>query len=189
MNWIDRFIEKHDMKIINFWIFVLCVFYIVIFASAVNADELPITRITDSPDYATVQDAACAALDRIAHPLSENEFGGAIVLHDGKYFYTEAVSTSDENGLDFRIQMHRGDKLVGMYHTHPAESNYTYSQLTRLAAFSIGDIVIARKLNVLSYMLDGYTMDIHVYDPTRINRTTVTSGEIVATLSKLTVSK
>lgn len=153
-----------------------------VMATTAHAD-MPKTFVTDSPAFDTIRDTAVAALEHISHPMDSAEFGGAIVLHEGKYYYTNAVTVHDQMELNFKILIHHGDQIVGMYHTHPLEAHDTFEIARELSSFSEGDVTIARHMKIMSYIADGYTKTILSYDWTKHNTTTVTLGELVAPLT------
>ena len=129
--------------------------------AARSADALPIAQVTDSPAFDSAQDAAIAALALIGRPVGRFERGGAIVCHNGKYFYTTPVA-GDEDALGFVIRKLKSDELVAIYHTHPVVDR---SKLWIIDAFSKGDMRAALQLHTVSYLYVEGTHHILVFDP------------------------
>jgi hypothetical protein len=148
---------------------IVFVFAMVLSTFAVaGVKELPVTRVVDSPAFDTIEEAVIAAFRPLVRPFADTEYGGAIILRGGKFYYTEAVTTGTNSSLDFRLVTQKGDKLVGMYHTHPLESipnGWSFNKITH--GFSPSDVELAHRLKVVSFLAEELGDALRVIDPTQ----------------------
>ncbi len=134
--------------------------------------------LPDAPAYATVDDAAHAALLK-AMPLSgSHEYGGAVMESEGVFYFTEPVTNGRTGEIAFAVQRPSTHRIVGIYHTHPDESEHTLK-------FSPNDVRQAKALAVRSYIGVMRDRSIRVYDPAtmRVERfrrsgSNLTQGEV-----------
>jgi hypothetical protein len=92
------------------------------------------------------------------------EYGGILVLHDGEVMYNafpKTLKKVDAVPMDAYKQLNPGDKLVGLYHTHPCKSREYFSQY-----YSPQDLISVYFYHVPSFILDECTGDVHEFDPT-----------------------
>lgn len=120
-------------------------------AASAAAPDLPLSAVTETQPYATMDEAAVAAL-RAAMPLSERfENGGFILLRDGAYYYSDPVSNRRTGHIAFRAAVPAGASMAAVYHTHPDDGDAS-------KLFSGDDVREAKALGVPSYigvMADG----------------------------------
>jgi hypothetical protein len=89
------------------------------------------------------------------------EHGGLIVKYDYGYSCAGRVTGTD-NQLHIWFLPELRDKIVAMYHTHPAGQNEQLS-----AYFSQEDISAAKQLHVASYILVVLDGSVHKWVPGR----------------------
>jgi hypothetical protein len=91
------------------------------------------------------------------------EYGGILVLHDGEVMYNafpRTLKKVDAVPMDAYKQLNAGDKLIGLYHTHPCKSKEYFSQY-----YSPQDLVSVYFYRVPSFILDECTGAVHEFDP------------------------
>ena len=91
------------------------------------------------------------------------EYSGILVLHDGEIMnnaFPRTMKKIDAVGMDADKQLNPGDKLVGLYHTHPCKSKEYFSQY-----YSPQDLISVYFYSVPSFILDECTGDVHEFDP------------------------
>lgn len=88
------------------------------------------------------------------------EYGGVIVLDQGKYYYSAVPATSNKSDSVYIDVMNRaeGKKLVAVYHTHPCLPDYW------TGLYSFNDLIQQAFFKVPSFMLDQCKMQIHEID-------------------------
>lgn len=157
---------------------VLCA---LLLASALPAAAKDVPDAVLSPDaqaYESVDDAAHAALLE-AMPLSRRyEYGGAVMESEGLYYFTAPVTSGRTGEIAFSVLRPSTHRIVGIYHTHPDESEHTLK-------FSPNDVRQAKALGVRSYIGVMRDRSIRVYDPAsmRVERfrrsgSNVSQGEV-----------
>lgn len=121
------------------------------------AAEIPVIEATGTTQaYETAQQAAVEGLRQANQHLGV-EYGG-VVYQIGSSFYTSEPATLNEaEQVSFRIRLHKGAKLVALYHTHPGAGDPS--------AFSECDIKMAELLNVPSYIIVQQTKQMEVFIP------------------------
>lgn len=125
--------------------------------SSAIASANPRSTIMADVSYATLDDAARAAL-HLALPLSaKHEYGGAVLLIEGRYYVTDPVTSGHSHDVSYDVVAPRGAVLAGVYHTHPCDA--------RSSVFSPNDGETVRSLGVPSYMADACTGVIRVLTP------------------------
>ena len=122
------------------------------------AGSLPVSRVTDSPVFATDDEAALAALALALEMKSTVEWGGFVFqLRDGGYVYSEPVTSARRETLGYRGEAPAGARLVGIYHTHPQHEADDY--------FSTRDIATAAQMGVKTYIGVVSGRHIRMFDP------------------------
>lgn len=92
------------------------------------------------------------------------EYGGILVLHQGEIMYNafpRTLKKVDAVPMDADRQLNPGDRLIGLYHTHPCKSKEYFSQY-----YSPQDLVSVYYYEVPSFILDECTGEVHEFDPT-----------------------
>lgn len=117
-------------------------------------------------DYATIEEASKTALIQSYECGGQNyECGGVIYEHaDGRFTFTPPVTDRKPFGVTVPQLAEPppvGARLVADYHHHIC------SVRNRLFAayFSPADGLVDQGFNVIGYMLDSCTGNIHVFDP------------------------
>jgi proteasome lid subunit RPN8/RPN11 len=93
------------------------------------------------------------------------EHSGILVIHNGQLRHSASPSTLkkvDAVEMDVEKQRIPGDILVGLYHTHPCNSDEYFPQY-----FSPQDLVSAFFWHVPTFILDECTGEVHEFDPLR----------------------
>jgi hypothetical protein len=88
------------------------------------------------------------------------EYGGVIVIKDGRYYYSAFPTTNSKGDrvlVDVKM-MAGGNKLVGIYHTHPCVEDY-WTEL-----YSPNDLIQQMFFKVPSFILDQCKMEVHEID-------------------------
>jgi len=134
----------------------------IVFTLAIAA-LLPLPSLADEAQLETV---AVRAL-RWAFYASNGyrwEYSGILVIHDGQLRYSPSPSTLKQVDavVDVEKQRTPGDILVGLYHTHPCNSDAYFPQY-----FSPQDLVSAFFWHVPTFILDECTGEVHEFDPLR----------------------
>lgn len=91
------------------------------------------------------------------------EYGGILVLHNGEIMnnaFPHTLKKVDAVGMDAEHELNPGDKLVGLYHTHPCKSKEYFSQY-----YSPQDLISVYYYHVPSFILDECTGQVHEFDP------------------------
>jgi hypothetical protein len=91
------------------------------------------------------------------------EYGGILVSHDGAIMYNafpRTLKKVDAVPMDAYKQLNPGDKLIGLYHTHPCKSKEYFSEY-----YSPQDLVSVYFYRVPSFILDECTGKVHEFDP------------------------
>src|SRR5262245_33026091 len=110
-----------------------------------HADSMPISRVTDSPEFSTADDAAIAALSLALERKPTVKWGGFVFqLRGGSYVFSEPVSSDRREVCGYRGEAPAGSRLVGIYHTHPQHEADDY--------FSTRDIATATRVGVKTYI-------------------------------------
>jgi len=126
------------------------------------AATLPVDAAADGT---TVESAAISALRWAFYAPNGYrwEYGGILVLHDGEIMYNAFPRTLrkvDAVPMDAYKQLNPGDKLIGLYHTHPCKSKEYFSEY-----YSPQDLVSVFFYHVPSFILDECTGAVHEFDP------------------------
>lgn len=142
----------------------LAVFMVLATGSAL-AGTLSISGpISGEQGFATMNDAAVAALTRSVAISQKVEEGGGIYELNGKFYYTMPETKHSDNELDLILAFPQDAKLVGLFHTHPPSENNAF--------FSVGDVDVAMHLKVASYIgvVAGKDSEIIRYVPGNVRR-------------------
>jgi hypothetical protein len=87
--------------------------------AAAPAMASPASLLTEVVPYETLNDAAKAA-EAVAMPLSKvYEYGGVLVERNGKFFFTDPVTSGRVGEIKVRALIPAGSHLAALYHTHP----------------------------------------------------------------------
>jgi len=131
---------------------------LVVMSGLVHAASTPVSRVTDSPVFATSDQAALAALSIALEKKPTIEWGGVVFqLKDGGYVYSQPVTGGERETCAYRVETPRGARLVGIYHTHPQHEADDY--------FSAADIKAATRLGIKSYIGVVSGRHVRVFDP------------------------
>lgn len=90
------------------------------------------------------------------------EYGGVIVLEQGRYYYSAVPATNNKPDSVYMDVNNRaaGKHLVGVYHTHPCLPDYW------TGLYSFNDLIQQAFFRVPSFILDQCKMEIHEIDLT-----------------------
>jgi len=91
------------------------------------------------------------------------EYSGILVVRDGEIMnnaFPRTLKKLDAVPMDADKQLNPGDKLVGLYHTHPCKTKEYFSQY-----YSPQDLISVYFYNVPSFILDECTGEVHEFDP------------------------
>jgi hypothetical protein len=122
------------------------------------AASMPVSRVMDSPEFPTADEAAIAALSVALKRKPTVEWGGFVFqLRDGGYVYSEPVSSDRREICGYRGEAPAGSRLAGIYHTHPQHEADDY--------FSTRDIATAARMGVKTYIGVVSGRHIRMFDP------------------------
>lgn len=128
--------------------------------------------ITGQPDYATMDDAAKAALATVVDHNTKTEEAGGIYQCGSVYHFTSSVGSDERASVkDLHIQFPSTCKFVALYHTHPGMDDATINLSGYL---SDADVKLADDLNVPSYILDVKAGQVHRYSPHKSHKEWIT---------------
>lgn len=117
-----------------------------ILIKCVEAGELPVVQLNqDAVGYATMDEAAVAALRPLVKGQPSVEHGGAIYKCAGYFYTSNAVTQNRKHKLSYTISRYKECELVATFHTHPAHDR-------RSENFSKEDVQMAKTLNVVTYI-------------------------------------
>lgn len=112
--------------------------------------------------YETIDAAAAAGLALASGSGQEDhEYAGVVYRRlDGSYCYSVPVSNGSDENFRIQVQLPKGSKLAGLYHTHPIfpESDQ----------FSESDINVAKAMHLPSFIKIIATGEIKLFDPTGV---------------------
>ena len=131
--------------------------FVLAFAScSAFADTSPpvINAIANTHMFTSVDQAAENALADANRHIGV-EYGGVIYEIAGKFYYSDPVTTNDNQAVTFRIRLQHDAHIVALFHTHPKGQNNDQ--------FSECDIKMARTLKVPSYIVIQDTQQIKVF--------------------------
>lgn len=165
------------MNILTIFIAIL----LCVFAQAARAGPL---SYPSNECFGTLEEAATKALSLAAQSSTLYEHGGGIYEYDGQFCYTLPVTENDKKSVSVTVLKPKGATLVALYHTHPASELSDSCQ-----SFSVEDIRLAKKMNVISFIGFMHNQTIRYYDPNQNFKTESCSslkrvevGKYVATL-------
>jgi hypothetical protein len=127
--------------------------------------DIPFTAVNERVSYDSIDEAAIAALTAVSHPFSRYEFGGMIVERDGRFYFTEAVSTHSVDSVTFRKVKVAYEKVVAVYHTHPIPASMLYDSASLAMRFSPADAEYVKASGFISYIADSRTRTVRRLDP------------------------
>jgi hypothetical protein len=107
--------------------------------SSPRLQDIPFTAVNERVSYDSIDEAAIAALTAVSHPFSRYEFGGMIVERNGRFYFTDAVSTHSVDSVTFRKVKVSYEKVVAVYHTHPIPASMLYDSASLAMRFSPAD--------------------------------------------------
>jgi hypothetical protein len=148
---------------------------------------LSLSAEADTPEFATLTEAAMAGLALSAQTSPYYEYGGQILLlPNGKYAYATPETTyeGDHMAVSQDPDDYQRGKIVAHYHTHPC---LPYSHI--IDKFSDGDLRSYRIVNRPGYMLDMCTGDVHFWAPGDSVDTRGTFSETTIEVHKTSVGK
>ena len=150
-----------------------------IVAALAIAALLPLPSLADEPHLEAVAVRALRWAFYAANGYRW-EYSGILVIHDGQLRYSASPNTLkqvDAVEMDVEKQRTPGDLLVGLYHTHPCNSDVYFPQY-----FSPQDLVSAFFYHVPTFILDECTGEVHEFDPLRDRA--ADTGTVVRVLRK-----
>lgn len=114
--------------------------------------------------YKTLLQAAIAALHLAAGNTNQTgtEWAGAILETPAGQFVVTAPVAGSEDHFDLKVEIPVGDKLVGLYHTHPSNDSTTGDN-----QFSPLDVQVATQLRVPSFIWVQRTKAVKEFTPGR----------------------
>lgn len=122
------------------------------------AEPLPVSRVTDSREFTSDDDAAVAALAMALNLKPTVEWGGFVFeLRDGGYVFSDPVTSQRREVCGYRGEAPAGSRLVGIYHTHPQHEADDF--------FSTRDIATAARMGVKTYIGVVSGRHIRMFDP------------------------
>lgn len=128
--------------------------------AAAVAASCALTAFAESPrEFPTVDAAAVEALRPLLSGGGCREVAGLILQHGDVYTVTEPVAGRDDT-FKIHVKLTAGDKLAGIYHTHPRCNADKLSAL-----FSPPDVAQAQALRVPSYIGVKTDGTIRRFDP------------------------
>ena len=137
---------------------VLSVFLLAASFSAAAKDLPEAVLAPDAAAYASVDDAAHAAL-LVAMPLSRShEHGGVVLESEGVFYFTVPVTNGRTGEIAFTVLLPSTHRIAGIYHTHPDVNEDTVK-------FSANDVAQAKARGARSYIGVRRDRSIRVYDP------------------------
>jgi hypothetical protein len=124
-----------------------------------------------SEAFDSYEKAARAAL-RMAMAISASsayEYCGAVLAIEGRFYFTEPVSSESERECTARVLLPQGVSLAAIYHTHPQVVPMLETRALRNMRryFSRLDQETARALNVPSFLGLRWSEEVVVFEPRR----------------------
>ena len=137
---------------------VLSAFLLAVSFSAAAKDLPEAVLAPDAAAYASVDDAAHAAL-LVAMPVSQShEHGGVVLESEGVYYFTTPVTNGRTGEIAFAVLLPSTHRIAGIYHTHPDENEDSVK-------FSANDVAQAKARGARSYIGVMRDRSIRVFDP------------------------
>lgn len=123
-------------------------------------DELEEVKVLARRLFPTLDEAAVYALNGITDPGYEM---GGVLFRDAKNFYSYSDPSGNAKTRQFevRVKIPPGQKLAGIYHTHPPQSGKD----REAEVFSPSDVEIANRLKLISYIKAMGSGNIRKYHP------------------------
>jgi hypothetical protein len=152
--------------------------------AAVAIACLSLSQVATAQDSTALDTVATTALQAVIDSHDCRERAGAIILSPDGYHAT-VPTVGREDDFTLRIQLHRGEKLAALYHTHTACG--AEGTAASAGLFSAPDVATAQQLHVPSYIGVAVSHEVRKYDPatmpTQINvgsRGARASGQIAS---------
>jgi proteasome lid subunit RPN8/RPN11 len=115
-------------------------------AAAPALAGMPVSTLPVQPQAFDTLDDAAKAAEAVAMPLSASfEYGGVILEHDGRYYFTQPVTSHERTHLTSAAAIPNGYHLAALFHSHPGSDGVG-------AFFSTTDVSTAEALHVPSYI-------------------------------------
>lgn len=136
------------------------VLFLMMFSGLCLATSYPVSGpVAGEQGFTTVQAAGTAGLQAIVAKTTGVEMAGGIYKFQGKFYYTNPTTNSNDAHFAIELAFPVGAKLVGLFHTHP---NFPNNDM-----FSPNDIVVANQLDVTSFVgvIAGSSSHIIQYTP------------------------
>jgi proteasome lid subunit RPN8/RPN11 len=109
-----------------------------------DAAPLPVSEMSATQRYDSLEDAAVAALRAAAARSEKFEYAGAIVRSETGFFLTEPVTARDEASIRYAVHVPQGFALVGLYHTHPSGDGsnvFSPTDVSQAKAFGVPSFI------------------------------------------------
>ena len=138
-----------------------------VIAPCVVTANPPLETASDSFD--SYEKAAHAAL-RVAMAIPEStthEFCGAVLAIEGRFYFTQPMSSGSETECTTRVPLPEGVSLAAIYHTHPQVTPILKTSVLCNARhnFSRLDLATAKALKVPSFIGLPWSREIVVFKP------------------------
>jgi hypothetical protein len=123
-------------------------------------EELELQKVLARRIFPNLDEAAVDALSRIKD--TDYELGG-VLFRDAKNFYSYSDPSGNAKTRQFeaRVKIPPGQKLAGIYHTHPAQGMHDPEG----ERFSPNDVAIADAMKLVSYIKAIGSGNIRKYHP------------------------
>jgi hypothetical protein len=102
--------------------------------------------------------SAKSVLDTLTDDSRGEQAGVILQSPDGKYYSTTPIASADHNHFGMRVQLQKGWKISGIYHTHPGNDDLGQY-------FSTNDLAVAESLKVPSYIRFQSDGSVRKYTP------------------------
>jgi proteasome lid subunit RPN8/RPN11 len=108
------------------------------------ADQQPVAKV--SPDTQGVDNLDTCANGVLGSLEKYNGEAAGVIMQgpDGKYYNTDPIDTPHDH-FGMRVQLQKGWKIAGIYHTHPGQDELGQY-------FSTNDLAVSESLKVPSYI-------------------------------------
>lgn len=140
-----------------------------------NDDMVESPLPANATAYASLDEAAVAALKVSVSQSQKIEFAGCLFTDQSKFYFTTPVNSGGEDSFRAACLAPADLKLVGLFHTHPFGAEY---------GVSAADIQVAKQLNVTSYVAFIEQNEAVKYIPGR-SRTECYQGEEFCSADRL----
>jgi hypothetical protein len=160
-------------------------------ASFAYADSRPVTELApDAAAYASLQDAARAAIAAALPLSSESEYGGVLIQCERGHYATEPVTSHNPKQVEYTARVPSGCTLAGLYHTHTGTDvgalKFSHIDVRNALKLRVPSFLGVR-LDVLVRVFDPASMHAHL-DPQRMYADTQAQGQIVGSVETSVVA-